>query len=101
MKNLIKKTFIMMPLLACSLLFTGCFDEEEDDYSPEICNDFEREYNDMLSKANAFSANPSRGSCSAVKQSAIQLMNKVKNCPGGQGAEMVIQQWNNIDCNEF
>lgn len=91
----------MMPLLVGSLLVTGCFEEEEDDYTPDICNDFDSELNNFQSKVNAFNANPTRSSCSSLKQSAITLMNKVRNCPGGEGATYAIQAWQDVDCNAF
>ena len=92
----------MLPLLAGGLLFGGCFEEEEeDDYTPEICNNFDAELNSFLAKSNAFNANPSSSSCKSLKSSAISLMNKVKNCPGGQGALSVIEAWQTIDCSDF
>lgn len=90
-----------MPLLACSLLVTGCFEDDEDDYTPGICNDFESEVNSFLSRTNNFSSNPTRSNCNSLKQSAIQMLNKLKNCPGGDGATYAMQLWRDIDCNDF
>lgn len=101
MKRFIKKTIFFMPLLACSLLATGCFEDDEDDYTPGICDDFQAEWNNFNSKANSWATNPTKSGCSTLKQSAITLMDKVKNCPGGEGAEDVIKHWQELDCSVF
>lgn len=90
-----------MPLLACSLLATGCFEDDEDDYTPSACDDFQSEVDAFLSQNSAFSSNPTRSNCNSLKQSAIRMLSKVKDCPGGQGATYAMELWRDIDCNDF
>ncbi|SFC22367.1 hypothetical protein SAMN05421747_106150 [Parapedobacter composti] len=86
-----------MMVVALVFSFSSC---EKNDNGP-ACN-WDKEYADYEAKLNAYAADVSSVSkCNALKQSAINLLGKLKGCSGVGEIEAAINQWKDINCNNL
>lgn len=96
MKRITKLTTYIVALIAI-FAFAGC--AKKDDASSN-CN-WESELKVYEQKLNAFSSNPTKSNCNALKDSAKKLLNKLGNCSDGVSIKESLKQWDAIDCSEF
>ena len=71
---------------------TGC---EKDDSSS--C-DWDSAYQTYMQKVNAFTANQSRSNCTALKDAALKLIDKIGNCEQGVSIKEAAEAWRQVDC---
>lgn len=71
---------------------TGC---EKDDSSS--C-DWDAAYQTYIQKVNAFTANQSRSNCTALKDAALKLIDKIGNCEQGVSIKEAAEAWRQVDC---
>jgi len=85
-------TYLVAMASVVMISFTGC---EKDNSSS--C-DWESEYQAYMQKVNAFTANQSRSNCTALKDSALKLINKIGNCEQGVSIKEAAEAWRQVDC---
>lgn len=80
--------FLGISIMACS----------SDDEKKENCIT-QQEVNQFQSKVDAFTANPSPTTCSALKEAAFVYLEKLEKCPGASEAtKALVEQWYEMDC---
>lgn len=91
-----KQLFVSL-LIAFTVLLSGSCSEKED---PMLC-DYENEYEAYSRHLERWASNPTGTTCEALKKSAVDLLNKLRGCPGVGGIEDGIEEWRDLDCNPF
>lgn len=88
-KIILSGFFILLLLNSCSK-----------DTPPESTCNFDAQLATFNQKTNAFNANQTAANCSALKTSAIDLLNAMHAC-NNTSNDAAIQAWVNIDCSVF
>lgn len=105
LKNNLKTAgkFILM-FTAVAMLSTTFYSCEADDAgtSTSGCEDELLTLADILTtKSNQFSQNPTPSNCSALKQAALNLLNKAQQCGYEEEYAPLTAQWQQLDCSTF
>ena len=105
LKNKLKSAgkFILI-FTAVAMLSSTFYSCEADDAgsSTGACEDELLELAQIMnSKSTLFSQNPTPSTCSALKQSALNLINKAQQCGYEEQYGPLTAQWQQIDCSAF
>jgi hypothetical protein len=90
---------ICLALLLC-LSLSSC--EADDEGSSVSCEDELIELAQIMnSKTTLFSQNPTPSSCAALKQAALNLIDRAQACGYEEQYGPLTASWEQIDCSEF
>lgn len=89
MRKLVTFCLLLLALAACS--------EKE---SPAAC-DYQRNWDEFSRKVDAWAANPSAAKCEEMRTSAIELLQRIRGCPGAANVQQALESWKDVDCSPF
>lgn len=104
MEKLKKLSLALAMVLSCSVLMTSCESEDEGDdviAGDDCYENLMDELEVYQQKINAYSANPNSSTCSALKTSALNLIDAATECGYYEEFGAAAQAWTDLDCSDF
>lgn len=95
------KKFALVALMVCSAAFISCDDDEEDAYVDNCGAELQALSTTLSQKSTAFSNNPNSTTCAALRQAAINLLNKAQACDAAGQYQQAVQVWVSMDCSVY
>ncbi|WP_192822242.1 hypothetical protein [Rufibacter sp. LB8] len=83
-----------------SFTFTACFDDEDEEEELDCSVELQEAADIMQRRSTTFNQNPTAANCNALKQSALDVIEKARKCNDANW-EQAAQAWRNVDCSAF